>query len=744
MPRVSCIMPTHDRRRFVPDAIHYFLRQDYDDAELIIVDDGASPVGDVVPPDPRIRYVRLDARRPIGAKRNLACEIASGDLIAHWDDDDWYATDRLRRQVDDLDRSRSSLCGLSTVLYYDPRSGEAWRYEYPRAQRPWLSGNSLMYRRSFWATHRFAEIDVGEDSRFVWSAHPQEVVALSDPPIHVGAIHGGNVSAKQTAGPWWHPLPPDEIRQIIGDDWTRFERPGSGGAADSPAPPTATVAAAPSPIRNIYACLVHERLDCVIDLVRNLRCLDPGSQILLYDGGDPPLLDGSFPFHRFGAVVHAAPRPMRWGKLHEFALDCMRFALDALPFDTITIVDSDQLALRPGFSVQLARCLAGRPGVGMLGNAPVVQPPSTRVPPAITAFQELDLWRPLLRRFPDGERKFVHWTFWPSTVFTAAAAKDLVAFFASDDQLREILEKSQIWATEEVLLPTLVALLGYEVAAGPTSYDFVKYRTPYSIQDAERAMGRADVFWAHPIPRSYQDPFRTRVRSRFGHYQRALGHRCGASPDAAATAGIRLVLPMLERMKRIPGWLDDDEADLLIAVTELALRASPGAQAVVEVGSYLGRATSLLAGVADWMRSLARVHAIDPHDGYVGAVDVKLVPARSSPEMLAANLATAGVAGRVDIHHARAADVAWTEPIALLLIDGLHDYASTARDYFHFEPFLANGAYALFHDYAPYFPGVVAFVDELLAAGGYRKVACVRSMIALRRDDGQDSRHEPD
>jgi hypothetical protein len=36
-------------------------------------------------------------------------------------------------------------------------------------------------------------------------------------------------------------------------------------------------------IRNIFACLVHESRDCVIDLVRNLHALDPASLILLYN-----------------------------------------------------------------------------------------------------------------------------------------------------------------------------------------------------------------------------------------------------------------------------------------------------------------------------------------------------------------------------------------------------------------------------------------------------------------------------
>ena len=97
-----------------------------------------------------------------------------------------------------------------------------------------------------------------------------------------------------------------------------------------------------STIRNVFAVLVHENQDCVIDLVRNLHALDPASLILLYNGGhDARLLADKFPFEQFGAVVHPAPRPAQWGRLHQFALDCMSWACDNQSFDTLTIVNSD-------------------------------------------------------------------------------------------------------------------------------------------------------------------------------------------------------------------------------------------------------------------------------------------------------------------------------------------------------------------------------------------------------------------
>jgi Methyltransferase domain/Glycosyl transferase family 2 len=731
-PLVSCIMPTHDRRPFVPAAIRLFLRQDFPNKELVIVDDGTDAVGDLVPADSPIRYVRLSRRTTVGAKRNLACEQAAGSLIAHWDDDDWHAPRRLRCQVEALLDAGADLCGLKTLLFYDRRNDRAWRYAYPDDQRPWLSGSSLLYRRDFWTGHRFPEIDVGEDSQFVWRADPRRLTALADLTIHVGIIHGRNVAPKDTRGAWWRPHPVDEIRQILGDDWGADATVVAAPAPEPDSRDNQLKPPAPSgrqPFRNIFACLVHENLECIVDLVRNLHHLDPDSTILLYNGSSSAsLLDGAFPFDRHGTVVHPSSKPMRWGRLHDFALDCMRFALAELPFDAMTIVDSDQLALRPGYSARLATFLAGEPGVGMLSNSPEPQGPGTKIQPPRIAHAEIDLWRPFLRRFTDGEKKFVHWGFWPSTVFTADAARDLVTLFDQDAELAQIMTRTRVWATEEVVLPTLVALMGYRVAANPCSFDFVRYRMQYSVPQLEAAMNRSDVFWAHPIPRRYDDPLRLHVRGRFQEYARP-GAGFPAPPDSPPFV---LTLPVLARMKSIEGWLDDNEADLLMSATAHALRELSLACAVVEVGSYCGRGTVVLASVVKAVRPSVRVWSIDPHDGRLGTAD-RYVTVSPSLGKLKANVAAAGLADIVEIVQARSADVAWNQPIGFLLIDGLHDYANVARDFHHFAPHLVDGGYVAFHDYAGYFPGVLVFVDELLAGDRYRKVCSVGTLIVVQK-----------
>ncbi|HEX8475954.1 MAG TPA: glycosyltransferase [Pyrinomonadaceae bacterium] len=761
-------MPTANRRRFVPQSIRYFLRQDYANKELIIVDDGTDAVADLIPDDERIVYIRLPERLTVGAKRNLACERARGQLIAHWDDDDWHAPHRLSYQVRALLRGHADVCGINTLLFYEAVSERAWRYSYPSNQKPWLSGSTLCYTRAFWKTNRFPDIDVGEDARFMWSNRAKRLKVLEDATFHVGLVHENNVSPKQTAGAYWQTFPVEQIRRLLGDDW-RFYHPAQSAVDAMPVVDTAAAVVVNDTrpaetndthpldnlierseartVRNIYACLVHEKQECIVDLVRNLRYHDPSSAIILYNGGnDAELLKHNFPYAQYGATVHPNPHPMRWGWLHDFALDTMRFALDNFSFDTLTIVDSDQLALRSGYSQRLAELLAHQSDVGMLGNAPAVQPRGTRVAPAVQALKEIDLWRPFLRRFEDGERKFVHWTFWPSTVFTADAARDLLRLFADDTQFQDIMQRSQIWATEEIVFPTLVALLGYRITANPSSYDYVKYRVRYSLQQLNTAFTRRDAFWMHPVPREYDDRLRRHIRTRSNHYERRDAVVAAASLEATDEDAPALLLnaPIIAQMKKVEGWLDEAEADLLIAAASRALGSLPAPHALVEVGSFCGRATTVLASVARVVAPAARVYSIDPHDGRVGALDQRIDKHPPTLEKFKRNMQKAGLSALVEIIQKRSVEVAWERPISLLLIDGLHDYASVSQDFYHFERWIVPDGLVAFHDYAAYFPGVQAFVNELLRTGRYRKIHCVASMMVLRKLPTTESQTDRD
>ncbi|MEO6672203.1 MAG: glycosyltransferase family 2 protein, partial [Ginsengibacter sp.] len=193
MPFVSCIMPTYNRRAFLPNAIRYFLRQDYNNKELLIIDDGSDSVQDLVPDISCIKYFRLDKKITLGAKLNLACSYAKGTIVANWDDDDWYADWRLSYQVNELKKTGTDVCGINKLLYFDLRHKSAHQYIYPSGHRKWLLGSSLCYTIGLWKNNRFANIDVGMDGLFVRNTAADKVAVLDDHSFSVHMIHNSNI-----------------------------------------------------------------------------------------------------------------------------------------------------------------------------------------------------------------------------------------------------------------------------------------------------------------------------------------------------------------------------------------------------------------------------------------------------------------------------------------------------------------------------------------------------------------------
>ncbi len=219
MTLATCIMPTADRRPFIPAAIRMFLAQNYLEKELLIVDDGASDVEDLVPLHPQIRYIRRTSRRSVGTKRNAACEAARGDIILHWDDDDWYAPWRLSYQISALESGQFDVCGLNRVLFVDAARDSAFEYVYPASGRPWVCGATLCYRKSFWEHHHFLDAQVGEDTRFIFSAREARVGVHADNRFFVGRIHAANTSPKRVNSGRFTSVPFETVRSVVGRDW---------------------------------------------------------------------------------------------------------------------------------------------------------------------------------------------------------------------------------------------------------------------------------------------------------------------------------------------------------------------------------------------------------------------------------------------------------------------------------------------------------------------------------------------
>jgi glycosyltransferase involved in cell wall biosynthesis len=206
-------MPTRNRRGFVRQSITCFLRQDYSARELIIVDDGDDNVADLIPDDPRVCHVRMPERRSLGAKRNLGVSASRGDLIAHWDDDDWMSPTRLSRQVEALVDSGSLVSGLSSVLVYRPVSSSAWLHHGEA-----LVGGTLLYRRQVWSRQPYLDVARDENRALLNSVSPHQVRELEDLSLYVALLHGGNSGGADAGSPQLVPHPLLPVLELLALD----------------------------------------------------------------------------------------------------------------------------------------------------------------------------------------------------------------------------------------------------------------------------------------------------------------------------------------------------------------------------------------------------------------------------------------------------------------------------------------------------------------------------------------------
>jgi hypothetical protein len=281
-------------------------------------------------------------------------------------------------------------------------------------------------------------------------------------------------------------------------------------------------------VPNVMACLVHEPYSCAVDLVRNLEHLAPESAVVVYV--DRPHLEGfaeRWPGERLRAVLHPDPRavPVRRGLARTwwFAVDTMRFALDRWRFDALTIVDSDQLLVRSGFTETILAALRRHPRCALLGSqrTGTRQGSDSELLLARRGHEELALWRPFLDQFPGWEDRFVQYSFWPSMVLAGRAVPDLVRWADADPGFEAVLAESRITAVIELLLPTLLVLLGWEIRPSPASFRHCHWREALTVEEVRRALTEPDCFWIHPVPRMPGDAVRTLVRSRHDDYGRA-------------------------------------------------------------------------------------------------------------------------------------------------------------------------------------------------------------------------------
>lgn len=161
-PFVSVVCPTWNRRAFLPYLLYIFQYQDYpaDKRELIILDDSASSNEDLIammvdPAVCTVRYVHSPERLDLGKKRNMLNEMAKGEYIICFDDDDYYPPDKISMQVAAMQGNNALFSGSDTIYIWYSHLDKIYQ-THSFGERHALNG-TFGYHRNVLKNHRYED-----------------------------------------------------------------------------------------------------------------------------------------------------------------------------------------------------------------------------------------------------------------------------------------------------------------------------------------------------------------------------------------------------------------------------------------------------------------------------------------------------------------------------------------------------------------------------------------------------------
>ncbi|HJR53571.1 MAG TPA: glycosyltransferase [Gemmatimonadota bacterium] len=172
-PLVSVIIPVYNGARFIAEAVHSIVAQEYDSLEIIVVDDGSTDeTAEIVARLGRdVRYIFQENAGP-GAARNRGIRDASGDLIAFLDADDLWAAGSLRFLLNRLvEHPELDVVHGYARLFKDGEPNSGMNSMNPDEVFPYYIGAGLYRRLAFEKAGLFEErLRFSEDTEWYWRA----------------------------------------------------------------------------------------------------------------------------------------------------------------------------------------------------------------------------------------------------------------------------------------------------------------------------------------------------------------------------------------------------------------------------------------------------------------------------------------------------------------------------------------------------------------------------------------------
>lgn len=178
MKTVSILTPTTIKRKlFLKLCAKMIIKQDYKKIiEWIIIDGTREEDSDLeitinemkqMKNIPNIVFIKQDKNRNnrVGALRNQINQIAKGDILVNFDDDDYYPEKRVSHAVNKLNSSKKELAVCSAMLMYD--HDFKYLYQFISFGENHGCGGTMAYTREYGLNHQFEDQkEFAEEAKF--------------------------------------------------------------------------------------------------------------------------------------------------------------------------------------------------------------------------------------------------------------------------------------------------------------------------------------------------------------------------------------------------------------------------------------------------------------------------------------------------------------------------------------------------------------------------------------------------
>lgn len=191
-PKISCICITHNKHIALERAIACFRAQTYPEKELVILYESEDHIArDVLAKyesekDITIVCLPSNPKKTLGALRNIAIAQSTGEYFCQWDDDDWYSSNRLQKQLAMIGSANGLL--LEQWFIFDRSATQA----YLSNKRVWEG--SLLCRKDFIKDGIFyPSLVKGEDTALIDQlSKASSLTTISAPYLYIYVYDGQN------------------------------------------------------------------------------------------------------------------------------------------------------------------------------------------------------------------------------------------------------------------------------------------------------------------------------------------------------------------------------------------------------------------------------------------------------------------------------------------------------------------------------------------------------------------------